>query len=46
MADRIHLRAGTHRLHGHTALNLERITPYAIGGIAAFWTIERVSSFI
>ena len=40
------LLAGSHRLHGHMALKLERIAPYAIGGIAAFWTIERVSSFI
>ena len=40
------LLVGSHRLHGPAALNLERIAPYAIGGIAAFWTIERVSSFI
>jgi hypothetical protein len=35
-----------HRLHSHTALNLERAAPYAIGGIAAFWNINRLSSFI
>jgi len=40
------LLAGLHRLHVHTALNLERAAPYAIGGVAAFWTIDRVSSFL
>ena len=40
------LLAGLHRLHGHTALSLARAAPYAIGGIAAFWTIERVSAFL
>jgi len=40
------LLVGLSRLHGHTALTLVRATPYAIGGIAAFWTIDRVSSFI
>ncbi len=40
------LLAGLHRLHGHTALTLMRATPYAIGGVAAFWTIDRVGSFI
>ena len=40
------LLAGLSRLHGHTALTLVRATPYAIGGIAAFWTIDRVSSFL
>lgn len=40
------LLVGTHRLHSHTALNLERAAPYAIGGIAAFWTIDRVTSFL
>lgn len=38
--------AGLSRLHGHTALTLVRATPYAIGGVAAFWTIDRVSSFL
>jgi hypothetical protein len=23
-----------------------RATPYAIGGVAAFWTLERVQSFL
>jgi len=36
------LLAGLHRLHGHSALTLSRATPYAIGGIAAYWTIDRV----
>ncbi len=40
------LLAGLHRMHGYTALNFERVAPYAIGGVAAFWTIERVSSFM
>jgi len=33
--------AGLHRIHSHPALTLARATPYAIGGVAAFWTIER-----
>ena len=40
------LLAGLHHLHGHTALTLQRATPYAIGGVAAFWTIDRVSAFL
>lgn len=40
------LLAGLHKLHGITALTLEKATPYAIGGIAAFWTIDRVTSFM
>jgi len=40
------LLAGLSRLHGHTALALMRATPYAIGGVAAFWTIDRVNSFL
>jgi HupE / UreJ protein len=40
------LLAGLARLHGTTALTLVRATPYAIGGVAAFWTIDRVSSFL
>ena len=40
------LLAGLSHLHGHTALTLVRTTPYAIGGVAAFWTIGRVSSFL
>jgi len=40
------LLAGLHRLHGHSALTLARATPYAIGGIAMFWTIQRVGLFL
>ena len=29
-----------HRIHNHSALVLARATPYSIGGLAAFWTIE------
>jgi hypothetical protein len=36
------LLAGLHRLHGQTVLTLTRATPYAIGGIAAYWTIDRL----
>lgn len=40
------LLAGLHKLHGHTAHLVARATPYAIGGVAAFWTLERVNSFL
>jgi hypothetical protein len=40
------LLAGLHRLHGHSALTLARATPYAIGGIAMFWTIQRIGLFL
>ena len=36
------LLAGLHLIHIHSALTLSRATPYVIGGVAAFWTIERV----
>ena len=36
------LLAGLHRMHGRTALTLSRATPFAIGGIAAYWTIDRL----
>ncbi len=36
------LLAGLHRLHGRSALTLARATPYAIGGVATFWTIDRL----
>jgi HupE / UreJ protein len=36
------LLAGLHRIHNHSALTLARATPYVIGGVAAYWTIERV----
>ena len=41
------LLVGLHRIHNHSALMLARATPYAIGGLAAFWTIERtIGSFV
>jgi hypothetical protein len=41
------LLAGLHRIHNNSALTLARATPYVIGGVAAFWTIERVvGSFV
>ena len=40
------LLAGLHRLHGYSALTLARATPYAIGGIAMFWTIQRIGLFL
>jgi hypothetical protein len=36
------LLAGLNRLHSRSVLTLERAAPYAIGGIASFWTIERL----
>ena len=36
------LLAGLSNLHNKTADGLMRTAPYAIGGLAAFWTIERV----
>lgn len=36
------LLGGLHRVHNHSALTLARAAPYAIGGLAAFWTIERM----
>ena len=38
--------AGLHQLHGRTALVLGRVAPYAIGGLAAFWTMQRIGSFL
>ena len=40
------LLAGVHRLHSHSAITLERATPYAIGGVAAFWTLQRIEAFL
>ena len=40
------LLAGVRRLHNQATDVLLRAAPYAIGGVAAFWTIERlVTSF-
>jgi hypothetical protein len=36
------LLAGLHHIHTHSAFRLARATPYAIGGVAAFWTIDRL----
>lgn len=36
------LLAGLHRLHGRSALTLARATPYVIGGVASYWTIDRL----
>jgi hypothetical protein len=40
------LLAGLQRTRSRSALTLARATPYAIGGVAAFWTIERMVSFL
>jgi len=40
------LLAALHKLHGRTAVAMLRTAPYAIGGIAAFWTIQRVAASI
>jgi len=40
------LLEGLRRLHSPAATAAMRAAPYAIGGIAAFWTIQRVDSFL
>jgi len=40
------LLAGLHRLYSRSALTLVHATPYAIGGIAMFWTIQRIELFL
>ncbi len=40
------LLAGLHKLHSRSALAVGRAAPYVIGGVAAFWTIQRVGSFL
>lgn len=40
------LLAGLHHIHSHAALALSRVTPYLIGGLAAFWTIERTAAAV
>ena len=40
------LLEGLRRLHSSTALAAMRAAPYVIGGIAAYWTIQRVDSFL
>ena len=40
------LLAGLSRVSASGAALLTRTVPYAIGGIAAFWTLERIDSFL
>ncbi len=40
------LLAALHKYQTSGVRLLTRVAPYAIGGVAAFWTIQRVSSFI
>ena len=40
------LLAGLHQLHGRAGLWVARASPYAIGGVAAFWTLQRIGSFL
>jgi len=40
------LLAGLHRLHGRAGQLVARTSPYAIGGVAAFWTLQRINSFL
>ncbi len=40
------LLAGLHKIQNNGARLLTRTAPYAIGGVAAYWTITRVSSFL
>lgn len=40
------LLAWLHRLHSQSGRLLVRTTPYAIGGLAAFWTLQRIDAFL
>ena len=40
------LLAWLQRLHRQSALFVARSTPYAIGGLAAFWTLQRIDGFL
>jgi hypothetical protein len=40
------LLAGLHRLHAPAGQLVARTSPYAIGGLAAFWTLQRINSFL
>jgi len=40
------LLQGLRRVHDGAGLLVARSAPYAIGGLAAFWTIERVGAFL
>lgn len=35
-----------HKIHQHSALQVARAIPFVIGGVAAYWTIDRVTSFL
>jgi len=40
------LLAALQKIQSKGALALTRAAPYAIGGVAAFWTVQRVGSFL
>jgi hypothetical protein len=40
------LLVGLHRIHGRTGQLVSYASPYAIGGLAAFWTLQRIGSFL
>jgi len=40
------LLVGIRKLHNHSADLFLRATLYAIGGLAAFWTIQRIELFL
>jgi hypothetical protein len=40
------LLLGIRKLHNHSADLFLRAMPYAIGGLAAFWTMQRIDSFL
>ena len=40
------LLAGLLKLHDRTSHLVARTAPYAIGGVAAFWTLQRVNAFL
>jgi hypothetical protein len=40
------LLAGLQKLHSHAGHLVARTTPYAIGGVAAFWTLQRIGAFL
>jgi hypothetical protein len=40
------LLAGLHKFPGGAGQLVARTSPYAIGGVAAFWTLQRINSFL
>ena len=40
------LLVGLHALHGPAGRLVTRTIPYAIGGFAAFWTLQRINAFL